>query len=197
MQSDILQKLRREISDGITKESQVVYLMAGIRKILEQQESLEFGRLKFYCDWVLHTKLTGRPAQEVVRILQNVYECMAQGSRVSARSEAMLLIKFELLKDELAAFFEKYDLEDFTQGTNAWVVFMYLYSKVVEDCPLVMGPQIPVNLKKIVINVQTASEMVDDHLPYKVNWVFEARNDLLPATYFILNSYSTSQIGRI
>lgn len=197
MQKEITQKLSVEIESGIIKETQVVYILAGVRKILEQLEKpKEFGRLKFYCDWALHSRLSGPPAQEVARILEFIYKCMAKGERVPDHSEAMLLIKFDLLKEELSVFLQKFGLRDFTQNTNGWVVFIYLYSRVVEDCPLVIPPYMPFDIEKIVIHLETAKDLIDDHLPYQVNWQFDAKEGLPPARYFIINSYSVAEFGR-
>ena len=198
MKKDITQKLSAEIESGIIKETQVVYLLAGVRKILEQlEEPTEFGRLKFYCDWALHSRLSRKPAQEVMQILEFIYKCMAKDERAPDHSEAMLLITFDLLKKELSAFLQKFGLRDFTQSTNAWVVFIYLYSRAVEDCPLVFRGNVPIDIEKIVIHLETAENLIDDHLPYRVNWQFEAKGDLPPARYFILNSYSVAEIGRL
>lgn len=198
MQIDITRKLKSEIESGITKETQVVYILTGIRKILEQSEyPKEFGRLKFYCDWALHSRLSGPPAQKVVQILGLIYKCMAKGVSVPDHSEAMRLIKFELLKEELSTFLQKFDLKDFTQGINDWVVFIYLFSRVVEDCPLLMLSHVPFDIVKIVIQLETAKDLIDDHLPYQVNWQFEAKADLPPARYFIVNTYSVAKVGRL
>lgn len=198
MQKDIIQKLSTEIECGITKETQVVYILACVRKILEQlEEPKEFSRLKFYADWTLHSRLSGPPAHEVARILEFIYKCMTNGERAPDHSEAMRLIKFDLLKEELSAFLQKFGLRDFTQRTNAWVVFMYLYSRVVEDCPLVIPSYVQIDIEKIVIHLKTAEDLIDDHLPYQVNWQFESKGGLPPARYFIVNSYSVAKIGRL
>ncbi len=198
MHINITQKLSAEIESGIVKETQVVYILASVRKILEQlEETEEFGRLKFYCDWALHSRLSGPPAQEVVRILELIYKCMVAGGRAPDHSEAMRLIKFDLLKEELSTFLRKFGLKDLTQSTNAWVVFIYLYSRVVDDCPLVIPSQVPSDIVKIAIHLETAKDLIDDHLPYQVNWQFEAKGDLPPARYFIINSYSVVEIGRL
>ena len=198
MKTEIARKINAEIVKGITKETQVVYILAGVRKIIEQlDEPVEFARLKFYCDWALHSKMTKRPAQEVVRILDFIYQCMRKGKRAPAHSEASLLIKFDLLKLELSTFLRKFDLRDFTEGTNMWVIFIYLYSRVVEDCPLVMPINVDIDIERIVIKLETANELIEDHLPYKVNWKFVAKGNLLPGEYFILNSYSVAETGRL
>lgn len=198
MQSAIQEKIQLELNAGITKESQVVYILAGIRKILEQLEDItEFEHLKFYCDWALHHKLSGPPAQKVMRILEFIYNCMAKGERAPTDSEATHLIRFELLKNELSGFLQKFDIKNFTQSANTWVVFIYLYCRVVEDCPLVMRSNTPMNIQKIVISLDTAEDLIEDHQPYQVNWQFEAKEGLAPARYFIINSYSVAQIGRL
>lgn len=58
MRDEIIEKLRKELNTGITTEPQVVYLMAGIRKLIEHDNlQAKFPALNFYCNWVLHTKL--------------------------------------------------------------------------------------------------------------------------------------------
>jgi len=55
MKNDIIRKLEVELSGGIRTEPQVVYLMAGLRKLLEQrQEKRHYEYLAFHADWVLH-----------------------------------------------------------------------------------------------------------------------------------------------
>ncbi len=196
MQLNIAKKLRAEVESGVIRETQVVYLMASIRKILEQlDETAQFGRLRFFCDWVLHSRLSRPPAQEVVGILQTIYDSMVAGTRLPQFSEAMLLVRFELLKDNLSTFLRQFDIKDFTQDTNAWVAFICIYSKVVADCPLEMPNNFVGNIRKISIHLEISDKLIDDHLPYKINWNFEAREDLPPASYFILNTYSVAAIG--
>lgn len=55
---DIITKLQAELSAGIKTEAQVIYLMAQIRKIIEQEQSEdEFDFLFFHCNWVLHPRM--------------------------------------------------------------------------------------------------------------------------------------------
>src|SRR5277367_4047130 len=67
MRADIIKKLDTLLRKGIADEPGVVYLMAGIRKLLEQQQAKQQYRyLTFHCDWTLHTKLEGSAAQEIL-----------------------------------------------------------------------------------------------------------------------------------
>lgn len=198
MTNEIVEKLRVEIGVGITKESQVVYILVGVRKLIEQIGNRnEFARLKFYCDWALHAKMSGQPAQDILQILDSIYKCMAKNEPVPENSKAMRLIRFDILKEDLSVLLRKFNLEDFTENTNTWVVFVYLFARVVQDCPLIIRPDLQTDIQKIVIQVETAKDTIDDDLPYKVNWKFKAKGDLPPALYFILNTYSVASVGRV
>jgi hypothetical protein len=58
MRDSLITKLKSEIEKGISSESQVVYIMIEIRKLLEKTNQEEVGlyeTVKFYCDWLAHT----------------------------------------------------------------------------------------------------------------------------------------------
>ncbi len=60
MEPEILRKLGALLRDGIEGEPQAVYLMAAIRKLLEQQGvKQQYYYLNFHCNWALHSKLSG------------------------------------------------------------------------------------------------------------------------------------------
>src|SRR3989338_4837864 len=67
MTKDIIRKLEAELKGGITTEAQVVYLMTGLRKLLEQQQAKkQYEYLTFHCDWVVHSELQGATAQKIL-----------------------------------------------------------------------------------------------------------------------------------
>lgn len=58
MKNDIKKKLALELSEDISKESQVIYILSCIRKILEiDQNQSNYIKLKSFCDWALHSRL--------------------------------------------------------------------------------------------------------------------------------------------
>ena len=66
MTRDIIQKLKEQIEAGITTEVQVVYLLTGVRKLIERDEvEDEYPKLKFHCDWVLHPRRFAEIAEGV------------------------------------------------------------------------------------------------------------------------------------
>src|SRR5260221_14404807 len=65
---DIIWKLTRELDQGITSEVQVVYLLVGVRKLMERDGlKKQYPDLNFHCDWALHSKLEGTTAKAVLR----------------------------------------------------------------------------------------------------------------------------------
>ena len=58
---NIIDKLRDHINAGITKEADALYLLAEVRKLLEQQGlKKDYEYLTFHCDWIVDPKLAGR-----------------------------------------------------------------------------------------------------------------------------------------
>ena len=62
-QHSIIEKLHNELKLPLKRESQVLYLMAEIRKYLEHEKengTNDFPELEFFCNWALHTKIDRR-----------------------------------------------------------------------------------------------------------------------------------------
>jgi hypothetical protein len=71
MPDTLKKKLEALLKGGISDEANVVYLMSGIRKLLEQQEAKRrYQYLAFHCDWTLHSKLEGPAAQEILEYFE-------------------------------------------------------------------------------------------------------------------------------
>ncbi len=193
MRADIHEKLRSEVESGVSRESQVVYILANIRKILELNGNPEeFTHLKFYCNWALHSKLSGSEAQHVLRMLEPIYSYLLKRKEVPDNSDSVKLANMGLFQEKLSTFLQKFAIKDFTRGMNDWVLFMYLYSKVIEDCPLVISSDNPINIKNVVVRAVRAKGQIDDHQPYRINWTFAGKDDLPSAQFFIINSYSVA-----
>ncbi len=57
MKQDIYKKIEKEFKGGITEESQLVYILTKIRKIIEIEARKDFPYLKLYSNWALHAKI--------------------------------------------------------------------------------------------------------------------------------------------
>ncbi len=126
MKEDILrQKIRRELSNlPIDTEPRAMYLLVEIRKVLEH-ENVKGGILRFYCDWVVHTKLDRFGAQEIYDKIN------------SENTESSQIISFNKLKNELKKFLKDRDLQtDLTDKSNFWKTFKEKLIDILVDTPI-------------------------------------------------------------
>ena len=196
MLADICRKLEEQLNVGITTESQVVYLMAAIRKILEQTGmKKQYPDLVFHCDWVVHSKLTGRAAQAILEQFDaaNIHLKAGidlQGVPTDLRHEIDRISQMESFKGELERFLGEHNLPALDKHRpDGWIHFLHLYVQVVQDCPLEVVGQGAATISKVVVQVELATQPVGDEMPFKVRWIVHDRNGLT-GEIFILNSFS-------
>jgi hypothetical protein len=182
---DICRKLKPELDTGITTEVQVVYLLAGIRKLMERdQRHGEYADLKFHCNWALHSKLNRDRAKAVLRQFDDAYALLKGNIRLHElpaplRGEIDRISKMDSFQEELSKFLEAYNLPPLTlHHSDGWVHFLHLYTKVVEDIPLVVSApeanDAPKHISHVTVNCELATETIqhigNEYIPFKVIW---------------------------
>ena len=112
----IIDKLKTALERGIESEVQVVYLLTGIRKLIERDRELgkAYPSLRFYCDWALHSKLDRGAAKEILR-----------------RRSIGPILKMDSFHIELMDF-----LFDRLRSQGEWQDFLRLYVGVISDIPM-------------------------------------------------------------
>jgi hypothetical protein len=124
---DILRKMETLLNTGITTEPEVVYLMPGIRKLLEQQQAKQqYKYLTFHCDWTLHSKLEGTGAQEILRKFDAANLHLKNGVDYNhlprgLRNEIDKISKLKHFKKQLAAFLQADGIAQHQRRTGGWV----------------------------------------------------------------------------
>lgn len=143
MKAVILEKLSSELAGGIDTEPKVLYLLAEIRKYIDQcseKERKKYPNLYFYCNWVLHIRMDRTPAKRIL----NRFESILSGTK-SLKEKSKIFISqekdfysFVKLKEELLGFFEINGLstELLTNGYR-WFKFKKLLVEILIDCPLI------------------------------------------------------------
>lgn len=158
MTPDIIRKLTAQLNSGITTEVQVVYLMVGIRKLIERDGLEEqYRELKFHCDWVLHSSMDRAAAKAILREFDNAHALLRDGVELhdlpgTLRSEIDRILNMGSLEVELSRFLEDHELPLLTQHrSDGWAQFLRLYGKVIEDIPLqVRVPAAKQDVKQVV-----------------------------------------------
>jgi hypothetical protein len=141
-QDSIIQKLRDELILPLRRESQVVYLMAEIRKYLDHQntdEQLDWRVLSFFCNWALHIKIDRRHQADNIRAFLAAFD-LKMGFSLKEYLQGDFyneIMHLRVLREELKRFFTVHGLpSSLTDNQTAWRRFMYYYTSVVAESPL-------------------------------------------------------------
>ncbi len=202
MTPDILKKLTRELDAGIKTEVQVVYLLAGIRKLIERDEiKEEYADLNFHCDWALHSKLDRATAKEILKKFDAAHALLRGQIKLRdlpppLSTEIERISKMSSFEKELSRFLAEYDLPPLTKNRpDGWSYFLHLYAKVIEDIPLMVAlpaekkkksktattDSAPKHISHVTINFAEAREMIEHstgekEVLFKVTWTIHDKN---------------------
>jgi len=201
---DIIRKLAAELNKGITTEVQALYLMASVRKLLEQQQAKkQYEYLTFHCDWALHSKLDGTTAQKILGKFDAANIHLKTGVKLhdlhsGLRSEIDQISKMKPFEQELDQFLQANGLPNLdanrTDG-DGWVHFLHLYAQVVQDCPLVMtGKNQSSSIASVTLHVELARRPVEGDVFFKVTWTILDKNGL-SGDIFVINSFCLKGAG--
>jgi hypothetical protein len=179
---------------------QVVYLLAGIRKLIERDEVKDqYPDLNFHCDWALHSHLD-RSAAKAVLLKFDAAHAILRDKQIELRDlpatlrrEILRISETKSFKDELSSFLEAYDLPALTKTRlDGWPYFLHLYCRVIEDIPLVVkdtsanGPQ---NISQVVVHVDAANQDLEGETLFQVRWTLHDKNGQ-SGEIFIINSFT-------
>ena len=209
----IIRKLTAELEKGVTTEVQVVYLLAGIRKIIERDKSGQnCPDLKFHCDWALHASLDRASAREILALFDaaHVYlrgDVALKDLPSGLRREVERISKMETSEESLEAFLSDHQLPPLTlHRSDGWVHFLHLYAQVIEDIPLVVSAPParqrtgtstathPQYISRITVRCEMAAGDTFKHeagedMFFKVRWIIQDKNGQSGEIY-IVNSFS-------
>ncbi len=196
---DILEKLEKQLNKGIDTEAEASYLLIEIRKFLEQQKSKgDFQYLKFYCDWIAHPGLAGLMAQRVLKQFDEATIQLKTGIGMDQlpdelQREIDRLSKFRYFQEELSKFLADNKLPAMTaKRHDGWAHFFHLYTKIIEDCPLVMsGKNATATIDDVTVKFEVAKEPLHGEMLYKIRWIVQDKSGLTGEIY-IINSFTVN-----
>jgi len=137
MEDQIVAKIRREIERGITTESQAVYVLVEIRKLLDRDRlaNRPYDSIRLYSDWVVHVALEGPRAQEIVKTADTLYPKLVTGTlSESERAQFSRLFSLHAFREELGQFLQTKNIPPMSD--EGWNSFLASFLNVIEDCPL-------------------------------------------------------------
>ena len=196
MTGDIIDKLRAELDRGIGSEVQVVYLLVGIRKLIERDGLNEaYPALKFHCDWALHSKLDRAGARAILERFDSAHPSLKENQELPSplRNKINQISKMNAFCDELSRFLDAKQLPQVTlQSSDGWGYFLYLYTRVVEDIPLELSSAGSSTVEKVTVHCEAGEKTGNrEETFYKVTWrIFDKNGEFGERS--VINSYSES-----
>lgn len=141
MDASLLVAIRSLLASPIQRESEVVYFLVEVRKLIEPLDK-RFPVLCFFCDWILHREMSWKGAKNVLTIFdQYVTAIRSTNGKSMAEATRQLspLISFERLQEDLGLLLFEYHLDaQFVREVTRFVPFLSLYVDLVARCPLVV-----------------------------------------------------------
>lgn len=138
MEDQIIRKIKAEMERGITTESQAVYLMVEIRKLLDKDRrgTEPYSSIRLYSDWTVHVCLTLSRAQAIVKLADALYPKLMAGTMSNEEKATFARIfSLEMFREELTRFLQTKLIRPFSN--EGWNSFLACFLNVIEDCPLV------------------------------------------------------------
>jgi hypothetical protein len=195
--SAIVAKVQALLAKGVATEADALYLMVEVRKLLEQQEAKkQYEYLTFHCDWAVHSVLRGATAQKILKLFDDASIHLKTGLELHdlprlLKIEIDRISKMRYFEEQMGAFLNNNDLPSLeTTRSDGWIHFLHLYTKIVEDCPLVIAAQSNLStIASVTLKMELAKEPRDGEMWFKVRWIVQDKNGLSGEIY-ILNSFS-------
>ena len=129
MVNDIKVKLVDELTNAITSEAQVVYILSRIRKILESEKNKGFKELVFYCNWALHSHI-----EDISAVKDLIDRLLAKEDGVLAE-----FMKFTLFHQEFGRFLAEHEIPSGLTSTIEWQhAFNTFLSSIYTDTPMII-----------------------------------------------------------
>jgi hypothetical protein len=195
---EIIRKLTEELDKGVTTEVQVVYVLAGVRKLIERDKAEDqYPNLRFHCDWVLHSGMDRAAAKAILRQFDDAHPLLKDGIELrklpsKLMNEINRISKMKSFEEELSGFLTAYGLPSLSKHRpDGWIHFLHLYTMVIEDIPLMVslpktkaqqGPpgSAPKHISHVVVHFKKAPETIKhpqgEDVLYTVTWRIHDKN---------------------
>jgi hypothetical protein len=196
-QHEIIWKLNELLTGGIDSESEAMYFVVELRKVLEHQgKKSAYQYLTFHCDWAVHAKLQGPTAQSILRHFDAANTHFKSGVELH---DLPLPLRREVEGISKMRYFEK-ELEGFSKDNglpplhhtrpDGWPNFLHHYVKIVENCPLVMSAKDSgASIASVTLKTELARKRIHGETFYKVTWVVKDKSGETGEVY-VINSFS-------
>lgn len=186
---DIVRKLSNELAETITSESQVVYILVELRKLLERNALLKeerFRALRFCCDWTVHSKLDRDTAKMITELFDR-YETMYRHEPVGVSQagipELVEFCEHSRFRQQFIAACQTVDITTATiSNDDWWRGFLIQFSEVVRDCPIEARPRGTTYVKRVTASAIDPQSVGIFNKQFAIFWMWECRDRNAPGS---------------
>jgi hypothetical protein len=155
----ILKKLDKELRLPLKRESQALYIVAEIRKVIEHERETSpnpYEVLELFCNWALHIKISRKSNADRIRLFFAAFD-LREGMSLQEYLQSEFfnrMMRLEVLRSELEHFLANHGLPcRFVQEYRDWSAFVYLYTSIVSEVPLkyAKGDLLPEEVESLTI----------------------------------------------
>lgn len=173
MKESILEKISVLVTKGIESEAECIYMLAQIRKYIEQHRIDGYWNLRMCANWTLHSQLDNANVQGFLRELNDLLiDAEIYGEYHIARHPSLKkkLSFVTSLQEELSGFLNAVGIDsNIHTGNSTFLNLLQIFGQVIEDTPLVCKPNSPLShLSEVTFSRRKS--------------IFE--NDLYPSLYW-------------
>jgi len=191
MKNSILPKLADHLNRGVNRESDVVYLLAEVRKILDADDPAHtLGALWMYCHWALHVdlslpKTTGEFLKRVDLWVCNNVAYLTPRQPWKFLDEVYLFRDFVYLqtfREQLGGFLKTYGLPtELTGNDTLWFAFLAAYAGVIEDGTLSMQSDKHKEIEALQeVTFKKGKPLASEyHVNFTIHWDIELKDGRL------------------
>ncbi len=137
----IVEKLDQETRLVLRRESQVLYIVAEIRKVIEHERErapTAYEVLELFCNWALHIRISRKSNAERIRLFFAAFD-MKDGMSMHDffRTEFFnRMMQLSVLRCEMRRFLMDHGLPcTLVNEHKSWSAFIYLYTSIVSEVP--------------------------------------------------------------
>ena len=133
MTNELIEKLRAVLSEDLSDERQVVFILSKTRKLIENEGREEhFPLVKRYTDWALHSKIERTsPMRKMLEDLEHTIL-----SETYEPSIALDVANAAEFKEEFINLLSQFNISNRLNDTPYWRVFRKYLIETLIDCPL-------------------------------------------------------------
>ena len=189
MTPDIVSKITKELGQTIVSESQVVYILVEIRKLLELKgadKDAHYRALIFCCDWAVHPKLNREPARAITQLFDQ-YETSYRKEPVGVSQAGVPgLVEFcdhSRFRQQLTAACEQNDIPaDSVRDENWWRSFLTHFSEVVRDCPIEAKAETTTYVTRVTASAIAPKTIGIFNKAFAITWMWDCNDRKYPNT---------------